>query len=648
MTHRGFGGSPWQQNGPSFVEDQLRLGLGRIVDLMNMERLMRESGGYGGSIGFGMNTGGMDMSQVVKFLEASGSNERVGGYEQGNQRNRMKGRNRSGNRRNQMRRRSRKQQTPGEGQQKRSPQQQRPQRGQKKRQIQQQGSGEGSHPKRQNTEEAQYSPQEKNSRNIIESKIHFSPSNFASEGTEQRFQSRVNGKNQNLSMDQQAKFKVNMANKMRRKKGQNRNTFYCTVCEREYHGSFLQHRRTSKEHRKNRDRKYPKCRLCRISFNSPLELKQHQKTTNHKNLTKQPDKHNATKSDDDMDYVTLDATGIFVDEGKKKVTQCDQDTDSDTEEKTEQLKDEEHDDDDDKPVGQFYVVKVEGYFCKICHKFFKDSDTSSVTHCKCEEHRRNYARIEELIKKRKALQIQKKAAEKVRLEDECKREADDTKKEEETPEQQISTTDEPEAGVEDEKVNNIQEAHVERCKEAENDDKMIEEQGTVAGSEEEESSKKPDGVEGQTENEKEMDECFSRDESREDNEQCNISVPLKDEKQGECDEKKEKFISSELDDILGTVDSFQSSSQENGDDQLISSLVSENQEQENSELVASLSQIVTKEEETKIEEVVEDEDGEDEDDADTSREISSPSASAKNQGKARGRVRGRGRGKRSS
>ncbi|XP_076343584.1 uncharacterized protein LOC143243796 isoform X3 [Tachypleus tridentatus] len=585
MTHRGFGGSPWQQNGPSFVEDQLRLGLGRIVDLMNMERLMRESGGYGGSIGFGMNTGGMDMSQVVKFLEASGSNERVGGYEQGNQRNRMKGRNRSGNRRNQMRRRSRKQQTPGEGQQKRSPQQQRPQRGQKKRQIQQQGSGEGSHPKRQNTEEAQYSPQEKNSRNIIESKIHFSPSNFASEGTEQ----------------------------------------------------------------KNRDRKYPKCRLCRISFNSPLELKQHQKTTNHKNLTKQPDKHNATKSDDDMDYVTLDATGIFVDEGKKKVTQCDQDTDSDTEEKTEkQLKDEEHDDDDDKPVGQFYVVKVEGYFCKICHKFFKDSDTSSVTHCKCEEHRRNYARIEELIKKRKALQIQKKAAEKVRLEDECKREADDTKKEEETPEQQISTTDEPEAGVEDEKVNNIQEAHVERCKEAENDDKMIEEQGTVAGSEEEESSKKPDGVEGQTENEKEMDECFSRDESREDNEQCNISVPLKDEKQGECDEKKEKFISSELDDILGTVDSFQSSSQENGDDQLISSLVSENQEQENSELVASLSQIVTKEEETKIEEVVEDEDGEDEDDADTSREISSPSASAKNQGKARGRVRGRGRGKRSS
>ncbi|XP_022253791.1 protein starmaker-like isoform X2 [Limulus polyphemus] len=638
MAQRGFGGSPWQQSGPNFVENQMRLGLGSLVDLMNMERLMRESGGgFGGGIGFGLNTGGMDMSQMMGFLESRSRNERVGGYERGNQRNRMRGRNRSGNRRNQTRRRSRKQQSPGEGQQKRSAQQQSPRGGQKKRQIQQQGPGESSHPKRQNTDEAQNSPQEKNGRNVKENEYPYSPANPTSEGTEQRFQTQVNGKNQNLSMDQQAKSKVKVANKMRRRKGQDRNTFYCTVCEREYHGSFLQHRRTSKEHRKNRDRKYPKCRLCRKSFNSPLELKQHHKTTNHKNLTKRPGEKNATKSDDDTDYVTLDATGIFEDENKKEVTQCNQDTDSEREENVDELKDED-DDDDDKPVGQVYVVKVEGFFCKICHKFFKDSHSATITHCKSEEHRKNNAKIQEMIKKRKALEAQRKVVEEARVQDgeEAKKTADDISKEEETQEQQISTTDEQGADVEDEKVDNKQETDMERNEEAENDHEMTEEQGTVAGSEEEKSIDKP---------KKDKEES-------EKTEQCKITVSFKDEKQGECDEEKEKLVSSELDDILGPVDNLQSSSQENEDDELVSSLVSENREQENSELFASLSsQIVSKELETKLnlQEVVEDEgEEEDGDDADTSKEINLPSAATRSQGKARGRGRGRGRGKRNS
>jgi len=56
---------------------------------------------------------------------------------------------------------------------------------------------------------------------------------------------------------------------------------WCTVCECAFSGNFLAHRR-AKEHRKKRDKKYPKCRPCRVGFSSSEEFRDHSKSEDHK------------------------------------------------------------------------------------------------------------------------------------------------------------------------------------------------------------------------------------------------------------------------------------------------------------------------------------------------------------------------------
>ncbi|XP_013779695.1 vicilin-like seed storage protein At2g18540, partial [Limulus polyphemus] len=274
-------------------------------------------------------------------------------------------------------------------------------------------------------------------------------------------------------------------------------------------------------------------------------------------------------------------------------------------------------------IGQTYVVEVKGFFCTICHKFFKDLD--SVTHCKSEEHCNNFEKLQKAIEKREA---KRKAAEeaKQKAEEEAKKRAEEQAKkkveedvkeksesmETESPEETKSSTDNPK-NVEDDK--------------AEHDQEMSEEQDKSVTAVKEEI----------------------------------LEEKNKDQKQNKPEEEegKEKHVSSELDEFLGPVDDLQPTSQENVDDQqLISSLVTDTREQENSELVASLSShIGAKDGEAKQakfeksqegDEDEEEEEEEEDDDADTSQEISSPSIATRNRGKARGRGRARGRGKRKS
>ncbi|XP_023234292.1 DNA ligase 1-like [Centruroides sculpturatus] len=95
------------------------------------------------------------------------------------------------------------------------------------------------------------------------------------------------------------------------KKNQN----WCTVCECPFVGNFLSHRRT-KEHRRKRDKKYPKCRPCRMGFSNPEEYKDHCTTEEHKKKASQF--HSFRSQDSDDDFLIVDATGIFESEDKKR------------------------------------------------------------------------------------------------------------------------------------------------------------------------------------------------------------------------------------------------------------------------------------------------------------------------------------------
>ena len=42
--------------------------------------------------------------------------------------------------------------------------------------------------------------------------------------------------------------------------------------------------------------------------------------------------------------------------------------------------------DPDEAVGQDHVIAVTGFFCKLCHKFYKNEDMARSVHCRSERH----------------------------------------------------------------------------------------------------------------------------------------------------------------------------------------------------------------------------------------------------------------------
>ena len=46
--------------------------------------------------------------------------------------------------------------------------------------------------------------------------------------------------------------------------------------------------------------------------------------------------------------------------------------------------------DPDVAVGQDYVIPVRGFFCKLCHKFYKNEELAKNAHCKSEKHFEKY------------------------------------------------------------------------------------------------------------------------------------------------------------------------------------------------------------------------------------------------------------------
>lgn len=194
-----------------------------------------------------------------------------------------------------------------------------------------------------------------------------------------------------------------------RKKSSRKPGSWCTVCECAFNGNFLAHRRT-KEHRKKRDKKYPKCRPCRMGFSSSEEYRDHYKSEDHKQKSAEFHYLKNLASGSDEDEAAIEPVKIKEEEEevvekmeveiKSEVKESeatetkDQDKNEETSEEKEKEKEDKKEEKEDKKevkkskpkepksVGQSFVVSVQGYYCKLCHKFFKDVSVAKSKHCR--------------------------------------------------------------------------------------------------------------------------------------------------------------------------------------------------------------------------------------------------------------------------
>ncbi|XP_035231101.1 zinc finger protein on ecdysone puffs-like [Stegodyphus dumicola] len=213
-----------------------------------------------------------------------------------------------------------------------------------------------------------------------------------------------------------------------RKKSSRKPGNWCTVCECAFSGNFLAHRRT-KEHRKKRDKKYPKCRPCRLGFSSSEEYRDHYKSEEHKQRSAEFHYLKNLASGSDEDEAAIEPVKIIEEEKPETVEKMEEDTaeikeekadgeaaaedkekdktedatqgddakekeDAKEESKEKEKKEEKEKDKEEKKepkkskpkepksVGQSFVISVQGYYCKLCHKFFKDVTVAKSKHCR--------------------------------------------------------------------------------------------------------------------------------------------------------------------------------------------------------------------------------------------------------------------------
>lgn len=236
-----------------------------------------------------------------------------------------------------------------------------------------------------------------------------------------------------------------------RKKSSRKPGNWCTVCECAFTGNFLAHRRT-KEHRKKRDKKYPKCRPCRMGFSSSEEYRDHYKSEDHKQKSAEFHYLKNLASGSDEDEAAIEPVKIKEEEyeevekmeedGDEKVEikeeeetaeeqeKSDEGTDDKEKEGEEKKDDKEEKKEAKKPkpkepksVGQFFVVSVQGYYCKLCHKFFKDAIVAKYKHCQSIMHTEAFKKaMEEAIEQEE--ERQKLAEEQDKLDKEAQEAAE--------------------------------------------------------------------------------------------------------------------------------------------------------------------------------------------------------------------------------
>ncbi|XP_071444222.1 zinc finger protein on ecdysone puffs isoform X2 [Hetaerina americana] len=198
---------------------------------------------------------------------------------------------------------------------------------------------------------------------------------------------------------------------------------YCMMCDLQFFGNLLVHRKTVR-HQKLKAFLHPRCIPCNKEFATRVEWDKHRLTPYHLKKTAESRKVGSDGDDFDLgDLVNSENFGddefdekdipvrtreeeeeeiVEIDKGKSK-------EDKDEKEDKEKADDAEGEKNDtpqnaesphkmlkynpDVPVGQKLLKQVNGYYCRLCRRFFLHEEHAFQLHCRTLSHFSNYSAL---------------------------------------------------------------------------------------------------------------------------------------------------------------------------------------------------------------------------------------------------------------
>ncbi|KAG8230037.1 hypothetical protein J437_LFUL015256 [Ladona fulva] len=198
---------------------------------------------------------------------------------------------------------------------------------------------------------------------------------------------------------------------------------YCMMCDLQFFGNLLVHRKTVR-HQKLKAFLHPRCIPCNKEFATRVEWDKHRLTPYH--LKKTAESRKVGSDDDDFDLGDLVNSENFGDdefdekdipvrtreEEEEEIVEIDKGKSKDEkDEKDEKDKMEEGDTvkdeviqsaesphkmlkyNPDVPVGQKLLKQVNGYYCRLCRRFFLHEEHAFQLHCRTLSHFSNYSAL---------------------------------------------------------------------------------------------------------------------------------------------------------------------------------------------------------------------------------------------------------------
>uniref|UniRef100_A0A8C5WDS4 Matrin-type domain-containing protein n=1 Tax=Leptobrachium leishanense TaxID=445787 RepID=A0A8C5WDS4_9ANUR len=150
---------------------------------------------------------------------------------------------------------------------------------------------------------------------------------------------------------------------------------WCNVCQIHFSSDLIEHRRT-REHKLAKHSLRPFCTVCSRHFKTPRKFVEHMKSPEHKQKTQEP----WTLEETD-ELITVDAVGCFEEEDDNEEEEEEGISEDDASGATECVS--------VSVLPADFIVPVEGYLCRLCHKFYPSDSAARLSHCKSLTHYQN-------------------------------------------------------------------------------------------------------------------------------------------------------------------------------------------------------------------------------------------------------------------
>ncbi|XP_046389686.1 zinc finger protein on ecdysone puffs [Ischnura elegans] len=195
---------------------------------------------------------------------------------------------------------------------------------------------------------------------------------------------------------------------------------YCMMCDLQFFGNLLVHRKTVR-HQKLKAFLHPRCIPCNKEFATRVEWDKHRLTPYH--LKKAAESRKVGSDDDDFDLGDLVNSENFGDdefdekdipvrtreEEEEEIVEIDKGKAKEEREDKEKADDGDADKNEtpqnaesphkmlkynpDVPVGQKLLKQVNGYYCRLCRRFFLHEEHAFQLHCRTLSHFSNYSAL---------------------------------------------------------------------------------------------------------------------------------------------------------------------------------------------------------------------------------------------------------------